>query len=169
MKMKKILALLLASFMVLAFIAACAPADDGAVEEATPAPEATPEPTPTPEALVPVVPVDPDDDEEEAVMIHPALLTLLDEFPHSTLTSDDVAVLARGDDGNILRVACVGTSTFIGLLLVTHTQESFDQSLAGIQNGELVSISAGNRITNNGVATFEVDRAANTVTMEMQE
>ena len=171
MKKKKILALLLASVMVFAFIAACAPANDGGVAETTPAPapEATPAPTPTPEALVPVVPVDPEDDEEDVVMVHPALLSLMDEFPHSTLTSDDVAVLARGDNGNILRVACVGTSTFIGLLLVTHTQESFDQSLAGIQNGDLVSISAGNRITNNGVATFEVDRAANTVTMEMQE
>jgi len=177
MKTKKILALLLAAIMIFTVVVACADTDPVTPEQ-TPEPEATPEPepTPTPEALVPVVPQDEEDDDEDengeagaGAMIHPALLGLLEEFPHSTLTADDVAILNRGDEGNILRVACVGSSTFIGLLLATHVSESFDQSLRGIQDGELVAIGPDNRITNNGVATYEIDRAANTITMNMQQ
>ncbi|MCL2663392.1 MAG: ABC transporter substrate-binding protein [Oscillospiraceae bacterium] len=166
MKKKKILALLLATAMIFVFVAACAQTEDPGTADPTPAPATPPpaDPTPPPE-LVTIV----DDDEGEGVMIHPALLELLDEFPFATLTSDDVTILNRGDAGNILRVACVGSSTFIGLLLPTHSSESFDASLAGIQDGSLVSIGPGNRITSNGVATYEIDRAANTVTMNMQE
>ena len=164
---RKILALFLALVMTLVFVAACAQNEDTpGPADSTPTPATTPTPQQTPPPELVVIG---EDEEGEGAMIHPALLELLEEFPFATLTSDDVTILNRGDAGNILRVACVGSSTFIGLLLPTHSSESFDASLAGIQDGGLVSIGPGNRITSNGVATYELDRASNTVTMNMQE
>ena len=169
MRKKKILALLLATVMILTFVAACAGPDEPVVVvDPTPEPAADPTPTPEPTPAPELVTVE-EDEEGEGAMVHPALLSLLDEFPHSTLTSDDVAILNRGDAGNILRVACVGSSAFIGLLLPTHSSESFDASIAGIQDGGLVSVGPGNRITSNGVVTYEINRAANTITMNMQQ
>ncbi|MDR0273048.1 MAG: ABC transporter substrate-binding protein [Clostridiales bacterium] len=103
------------------------------------------------------------------VLIHPALAAVLEDFP--AYTTNDSPLLPRGSSGteNILRVGVGTSSTFPGLFLKTHSEDSFDSSFGGLANDSIVSFDAGNIITNNGIATFRYDREENVVVLEMQE
>ncbi|MCL2356864.1 MAG: ABC transporter substrate-binding protein [Defluviitaleaceae bacterium] len=100
--------------------------------------------------------------------LHPLLAAALSEFP--TYTTNDASILPRGTGReNVLRVGVGASGAFPGLFLRTHSEEGTDRSFDELANPLIVSFDERNMITNNGIVTFAVDRAANAVELNMQQ
>ncbi|MCL2398346.1 MAG: ABC transporter substrate-binding protein [Defluviitaleaceae bacterium] len=90
-----------------------------------------------------------------------------DEFP--AYTTNDAPVLPRGTGSdNILRFGNATASTFSGLFLATHSDDAADGFVREVITSPFVAWDAANLWTNSGIASFEYDRDANVVIMEMQ-
>ncbi|MCL1877837.1 MAG: ABC transporter substrate-binding protein [Defluviitaleaceae bacterium] len=102
-------------------------------------------------------------------LTHPALGAekSLNLFP--TYTTNTSPTLPRNSGReNILRVGVGASGAFPGLFLRTHSEEGIDRSFDELANPPIVSFDERNFITNNGIATFEFDRDANAVVLNMQ-
>ncbi|MCL1844972.1 MAG: ABC transporter substrate-binding protein [Defluviitaleaceae bacterium] len=127
--------------------------------EVTTQPTHTPTPTPSqPPSTTETAP---------PTLIHSALGAALAGFP--TYTTNNAPLLPRGTGReNVLRVGVGATGAFPGLFLRTHSEEGIDRSFDELANPPIVSFDERNFITNNGVVTFEFDREANAVVLNMQ-
>lgn len=170
--MKKRLLLVMALLLAVVLVFAACRSDNNDADDPDPADPVVVDPPDDPGD--PDDPDDPDDPGElvvevEGAAMHPALAAALANFP--AYTTNDAPILPRGTgDANVLRVGVGSSGTFPGLFLATHNEDSFDASFNSLGGTyALVSFSAGNLITNNGIATFYYDRAANVVILEMQE
>ena len=106
-------------------------------------------------------------EEETGIFIHPALLSAMERFP--AYVTNDAPILPRGTGmENVLRVAVEASSGFPGLFLRTHVNESHDSSIMALQESDFVSVNELNMLTQNGIASFELDRANHRVILEMQ-
>jgi peptide/nickel transport system substrate-binding protein len=87
-----------------------------------------------------------------------------------TCTTNDAPLLPRNSGTeNILRVGVGSGGTFPGLFLATHSEDSFDASFNALVNSAIVSYDENNLITNNGIVSFEYNRAENAIVLQMRE
>ncbi|MCL2839191.1 MAG: ABC transporter substrate-binding protein [Defluviitaleaceae bacterium] len=116
-----------------------------------------------------------DDEGEEVVLqaevtvdLHPALAAALANFPAYTANTNPILPRGTGTD-NVLRIG-VGSSTVLsGLFLRTHSSDALDTSIASLAHPYLIAWDENNMFTNSGAFSFEVDREANAVIMELQQ
>lgn len=90
-----------------------------------------------------------------------------DEFP--AYTTNNAPILPRGTGtDNVLRFANTTDNTFPGLFLATHNDDASDAFIRDLTQSPLISWNELNQFTNNGIVTFEYDREANVIILEMQ-
>lgn len=105
---------------------------------------------------------------EDIIAVHPLLAEALANFP--SYTTNRAPLLPRGTGReNVLRVGVGATGAFPGLFLRTHSTDALDRAFDELANPSIVSYDERNMITNNGIVSFEFDREANAVELNMHE